>query len=501
MLRNTVKDLGKHSLIYLIGGLAGTIASIILLPVYTRFLSKADYGIIEMIDTSRYLLIILLLAGFDPAMGKFYHASNSEAEKKQVIGTAFTVILISAICWSGCLFWLNTFLAEHLLGSAGLVSFINLGIILLAVQSMQTTGETYLNIRKKSLFFAILALIKLSLNVAANLTFLIGFGLGPKGMLYGELVSSGMAAIVLIGYLLRHNGMHFSVSLFRPMLTFSLPFIPNALSTSIMHRVDRYLVERFGSLADVGLYGVGYRFPFMLNFLILSSFGRVWYSASMYDIAKQEESRQIHAKITTYVVTVYVVGQYLLAIFAPTIMRILTAPDYFDAWKVMQIVALGCSFYSIHPFFTSGAFLKDKTWYLPISHIIPALINISLNWLLLPRYGYLAAAWVTVITYVSYSFLNYLICRAFYPITFEFRRLAWLFGGGIALVLLSDAAWLNNPLLEALKECALAAMFPLVIIFGTYLAPDEKQSLSQELERVHPGIARFYMKHALRIAR
>ncbi|GAK51413.1 polysaccharide biosynthesis protein [Candidatus Moduliflexus flocculans] len=497
MLRNTVKDLGKHSLIYLIGGIASVSASILLMPVYTRFLSKADYGIIEMIDTSRYLVIILLLAGFDPTMGKFYHSSPSADEKKAVVGTVFLFVLLSAIFWGGCLFSLNTFLSEQLLGRVAFVSFINLGIMLLVVQAIQTTGETYLNIRKKSLLFATLSLIKLTINILANLTFVVWLRIGPKGMLYGELLSSGIITIVLLSYLIRNNGLHFSTTLFRPMLLFSLPFIPNAFSAAIMHRADRYFVQQYGSLADVGLYGVGYRFPFILNSLILSSFGRVWYSASMYDIAKQEEAQRTHAKITTYFVTLYMMGQYLLAIFAPTIIRLLTAPDYFEAWKVMQIVAFACALYAIHPFFTSGAFLKNKTWVLPISHIIPAALNIGLNMLLLPRYGYIAAAWVTVITYFTYSFLNYLICRAFYPIKFEFGRLSWLFGGGIALVLLSDAVWFSHPVLEALKEFGFAAVFPLAIMFGKYLDADEKQSLSNELARVHPTIARFYRQYAL----
>lgn len=494
MLRNTVKDLGKHSLIYLIGGIAGVAASILLMPVYTRVLSKADYGIIEMIDTSRYLLIILLLAGFDPTMGKFYHSSPLEDEKKAVVGTVFLFVLLSAIFWGGCLFSLNTFLSEQLLGSAAFVSFINLGLMLLVIQAMQTTGETYLNIRKKSLLFATLSLIKLTLNVVANLTFVVWLRIGPKGMLYGELLSSGIITIVLLSYLIRSNGLHFSAKLFRPMLLFSLPFIPNALSAAIMHRADRYFVQQYGSLADVGVYGVGYRFPFILNSLILSSFGRIWYSASMYDIAKEKEAQQTHAKITTYFVTLYVMGQYLLAIFAPTIIRLLAAPDYFEAWKVMQIVAFACALYAIHPFFTSGAFLKNKTWVLPISHVIPAALNIGLNMLLLPRYGYIAAAWVTVITYFAYSFLNYLICRAFYPIKFEFVKMGTFLGICIALTVGSDLMSISNAWLEGIKEAAFAVIPSIWLLFSKYFNVDEKRNLAQEIAKIHPKLSQAYSK-------
>ena len=500
MLRKTVKDLGKHSLIYLIGGLASAMASIVLLPVYTRFLSKADYGILEIIDTTRYMLIIVLLAGFDPTMGKFYHGTEAEDEKRAAVSTAFAFVLTSAIFWTGCLFLMNDFLAERLLGGAGLAVFMNLGIVLLFAQAMQTTGETYLNIRKKSLLFVSLSLCKLTLNVGANLTFIIALRLGPKGMLYGELLSTGVTASILIGYLLRQNGLRVRFALLSPMLKFGLPFIPNALSASLMHRVDRYLLQELTSLADVGLYGVGFRFPFMLNFLMLSSFGRIWYASGMYDVAKQENYQQTHAKIATYFVSTYIICQYMLAVMAPTIIRVLAAPDYFEAWKVLQVIALACCFYSIHPFFTTAAFIKNKTWYLPISHLIPALLSIGLNWTMLPRFGYMAAAFTTIATYSLYSFLNYLICRAFYPIKFEFGRMAALLGVCVLVVGASDLFRLNYvivegvPILEGVKEVALAVLLPLGVAISPYLHGDEKQSLARELEKVHPQVARLYLK-------
>lgn len=212
----------------------------------------------------------------------------------------------------------------------------------------------------------------------------------------------------------------------------------------------------------------------------------------MYEIAKQEDYQRIYAKVTTYFVTVYVVCQYILILMAPTVIKTLAAPEYHEAWIIVQIVGLGMSFYSFYSFFTTGAFIKSKTWYLPISTALATLINTSLNWYFLPKYGYIAAAWITVITYFAFSVMGFFLFRKVYPIPFEFHRLAFLFGAGIILVLINNALYVQNSVLECAKEIMFVAILPLILLFGPYLDHDEKESLQEELHKVHPKLAFLY---------
>lgn len=495
MLRKTVKELGFHSLIYMAGGIASTLASIILLPVYTRFLTTTDYGILEIIDNIRGQLVVILLAGLVPAMAKFYKEADSEDAQKEVIGTAWSFIFSSGLIWLICLFLFDKPSASFLLGNVEFVLYIDLGIILLFIQVIFTTGNTYLNIRKQSKLFLIVSLIKLCLNIGANLYFIVVLRLGAKGMLFGELLSSGLVGIFLAGYLVARNGIHFRVHILGRMLKFGLPFIPNLFSAGLMHSADRSVLRpRWPSVSDIGIYGLGYRFPFMLNFLILGSFGQIWNASVMYEVAKQEDHKKTYAKVTTYFMTVYVVCQYILVVMAPTVIKILAAPEYFQAWIIVQIVGLGMCFYTFHQFFTTGAFIKSKTWYLPISYTVSALLNIVLNWYFLPKYSYIAAAWDTVITYLTFSVVGFFIFRKIYPIPFEFRRLAFLFSTGIVLVLISNALHIQNSVLECAKGIVFAALLPLILLFGPYLDQDERESLQEELQKIHPNLAFLYIK-------
>ena len=500
MLRKTVKELGFHSFIYMLGGLVSSLASIILLPVYTRFLTTADYGILEIIDNMRGQLIVILLAGLVPAMAKFYKEADSEDAQKHVIATSFWFVFSLGLIWLICLFLFDEPSAHYLLGSVELVHYIDLGIILLFIQAIFTTGNSYLNIRKKSKLFLVTSLSKLCLNIGANLYFIVVLRLGAKGMLLGELISSGLMGTFVVVYLITQNGVHFRFRLLGRMLKFGLPFILNAFGAGLMHAADRSLLRpRWPSVSDIGIYGLGYRFPFMLNFLILGSFGRIWNASVMYDVAKQENAQRTYARITTYCVTVYVVCQYILVVIAPTVIRILAAPEYFQAWIIVQIVGFGTCFYSFHQFFITGAFIKSKTWYLPISYMISASINITLNWYFLPKYSYIGAAWSTVITYFVFSLVGFLLFRRVYPIPFEFRRLAFLFGAGIVLALISNALHIQNNILECVKQIVFAALLPLILLFGPYLDQDERKSLQEELHKVHPKVALLYIRIQTRI--
>lgn len=495
MLRKTVKEVGFHSIIYMLGGIASSIASIILLPVYTRFLSTADYGILEIIDNMRGQLIVILLVGIIPAMAKFYKEADSEQGRKEVVGTSFGFILFSGLIWLIGLFLLDKPSARYLLGDVNMVIYIDLGIMLLFVQAMFTTGTGYLNILKKSKFFLVASLIKLCINISANLYFIVALRLGAKGMFLGELVSSGLIGIFIIAYLVTHNGIHFRFRLLGQMIKFGLPFIPNLFSAALMHGADRSVLRpRWPSVSAIGIYGLGYKFPWMLNYLILESFGRIWNASVMYEVAKQQDYQRTYAKITTYFATVYILCQYIIAIMAPIVVRILAAPEYFQAWRVVQVVALGMCCYSLHNFFVTGAYIKSKTWYLPISHILAAVINISLNWFLLPRYGFIAAAWNTMITYLAFSLLNFFIFQKIYPIPYEFRRIGFLFGTGIILVLICNALYTPNIVLESIKRIGFSIIFPLILLFAPYLDQDEKKSLCEELHKIHPNLALFVPK-------
>ena len=456
-----------------------------MLPVYTRYLSKADYGILEILAHTNGVFRIILLAGFGAALGKFYNFEKDLLLKKRVISTGTTAIFILGLLGSTVCFLFNDILANIVLGSEEYTRYINLNIIILFFDMQFFAFTIYYIVEKKSYYFIALNLIKLIVAIIANLFCIIYLEMGAMGMLYGNLISLIVSSIPASYYSIRNNGLHFEISLFNDMLKFGLPTVTAALSAAVMHNADRFFIRYYCTLDDVGIYGLGYNFPWMLNTLLLQSFNLIWGAAVMYEISKEKDASYQFGRIATYFMIIFIFCQLGVSIFSTSILKILAAPKFFEAYSVIPIVALGVSFHALYTFFSAGAFIKEKTWLLNVAYFPAACINISLNIILLPRFGYMAAAWTTVLTYFSFSLLLYLACRRTIDISFEFRRLAYLFLLAFCVFFLSSKLYLDKLILDILIQSICVSVFFIILISGRFFTPGEKSYLIQEVKKVY----------------
>lgn len=474
MLQKTVKRLISHSMIYSLTWISGSAASILLLPIYTRYLAPADYGILEMLGYSNDILRIIMIAGLQTGLSRFYHGEDNEIQKKIVVVTGIAYVAFSGI--TGCAIgWsFNSRLSELILGDNLYSYYINLSLGILLLDLIITITMTYFVVAKKPVFFIIYSITRLLLSIGANLYFIVVLKLGALGMLYGNLFSFIICGIILTSHTLYINGIQIDTGLLKKMMWFGAPMIPAMLCATVMHNADRFLIRQFGSLASVGIYSLGYKFPYMLNALVLESFNRVWTGSTMYELAGEADSKYQYARVARYFMLFYVFAQFSLSVSAIVIVKIFAAPDYFSAHQVIPLVSLGLCFHAFYTFFNLGAFLNDKTWLLNLSYAPAAAINITGNIVLLPKYGFMAAAWMTVVTYAAFSLMTYFACKRTLNIPFEFRRLALLFFYAVVLYLISATMRYDSFILELCKGVCFSLIFLFVVIFGGCISQSER---------------------------
>ncbi len=480
MLINNVKNLFKHTSIYSIGWIASSLSSILLLPVYTRFLTRGDYGILEIIFHTNGVLKIILLSGFNFSIAKFYHDQIDENKKKAVISTAIiTVSLLSFIAILPCLICQDS-IAIMLLGNSSYSSYINIGLLILLVELLFFVFLSRYLVEKQSIIYVVLNLIKLVTGIVVNVICIVCLNLGAMGMLYGNLASF-VVVMCISGFLcLRDVGLSIDFKLLAKMLKFGLPMIPASLFATLMHNADRFLIRKYCSISDVGIYGMGYQFPMMLNLLILGSFSYIWSSATIYEIAKERDSSFQFGRITTYFLTIFVFLQFVLSISSTSVLKILAAPDFFEAHQVIPLISLGLCFHASYLFFTTGAFVKEKTWLLGFAYCPPAIINIVCNVALLPKYGYMGAAVATALTYFIFAVSCYISCRSSLKIDFEFKRLAFLFITAFFLYLLYSTMYFDVLLLDLSMQILFIIVFILVLLFSGFLTQGEKMIFGEK---------------------
>ena len=480
MLRKTIKDLSGHTLIYSLSWFASSAAGILLLPVYTRFLSKTDYGILEVLDYTNMILMLLVITGLNAAIPRFFNDTDDEEEKKRVVSTATIFVLLFGLLVCFLAYAVNDSLALIILGKSSYKNLINLNILLLYAQLIvQISGVGFIAAKKSKAYLAYM-LTRLILSIIANLYFIVVLKLGVLGMLYGNITSNTLVALVITGHNIVRHGLRLHVSMLRKLLKFGIPLIPASFLGLIMHNADRFLIRHYCSLSDVGLYSIGYKFPFMLNALILQSFNFIWAGATMYEISKQPDSAYQYGRIATYVIAFFLFAQLSLSLFSVSIVRILVDKKFFEARQIIPLVSMGVCFHAFYFFFSIGSFLQKKTWRVNLAYLPAAIINIIGNMILLPKYGYMAAAWTSIVTYFTFSFILYFSCKRLVHIRYETKRIVMLFAIGIATFLFSSLFIFENLLLEILKSMGFVLLFlGLIGLFG-WFTKGEKEILREK---------------------
>jgi O-antigen/teichoic acid export membrane protein len=211
----------------------------------------------------------------------------------------------------------------------------------------------------------------------------------------------------------------------KQLLRFGLPLVPAALAYWALNLSDRFFLQKYADLSQVGLYSVAYSIAAVLH-MIMGWFNTA-YAPYCYSIAKEPEAGTVYARVMLYSLTLLTLAGFGLSLFAREALTLLTPPAYHSAATVVPLIVLAYLFFEVYYLLSFGMDLTKKTGYAPFIIGASALINLCLNLILIPRFQMLGAAIATVISYMLLPIIEYPIVRKLYPVPYEWGRLAKLF--------------------------------------------------------------------------
>ena len=254
-----VKSLFKDSAIYTLGNIIPTAGSAFLLPFYLNYLTKEEFGVVSYIQVIQSFSYIFFSLAIDRAILRIYFDSKSTEFRKELLGTAFLLILIVSLL--GAFFFSTIILFLSFYGKTNVINrdLIYLAVFMAALKALLVVPRAYLQVAKRSGLFVGLSAFEF---IIANLFvyYFIGVkSLGPSGMLWG--LAFGSIAILPFGLsvILKNATLVLRKEKVLSLLGFSLPMVPTILSSIIIAMSDRLFLERYVSLADLGLYSIAYK--------------------------------------------------------------------------------------------------------------------------------------------------------------------------------------------------------------------------------------------------
>ena len=465
-----IRRLARHSAIYGLGGLVSRILAVLLLPLYTSYLSTSDYGKIETLVAASAVLIIVLQLGISSAFFRFYFDSPDAAGRRRVVRTCFwftmgmaTLGLALGLTLAGPI---AAFL--HLGDSANLVRAAAVG--LWAQMNYQQLTNLF-RVEERSVQFVLASLANVVITVGATVLLVVVFDKGPIGVLVGNFVGTLCVYFVLLGYRRYQLGLEFDRTLFRAMNRFGMPLVPAALALWAVNFIDRYLIAVFKDQSEVGVYSVAVRIASAVLFLLIA-FRMAW-PAFAYSIEDDREARRAYSYVLTYVVYLTCWSSLALGLLAPWLVHLLARNSaFYRASDSVALLAFAGAAYAGYTVLAIGSGRARKTQGNWVVAGVAAAVNVGLNVALIPPYGMVGAAIATLVAYVVLFLGMVAYAQRVYPVAYQWRRVLTAATVAVGLTVLGSG--LHVPLAVAI---VLSLVYPLALLpLGFYL-PGERARL------------------------
>jgi O-antigen/teichoic acid export membrane protein len=435
-----IKRLGTDTAIYGISTIVGRFLTYILTPVYANVLPSSDVGIVATVFSYIAFLNVLFGYGMESAFMK-YRSTLEVGDERQNFTVPFFSLTVSSLVLAALMIWQRGSLAALAGDPSTYVPLVSYVAVIVCLDTIAIVPFASLRLAQKAKQFAAIKLVSIVVNVACNLLFLIKYRTGIEGIFYSNMISSGVALVLLVPTILSNLRFSWNSTLYESLLRFGLPYVPAGIAGMMIQVIDRPILLALTDESTVGIYQANYRLGIFMM-LVVSMFDFAWRPFFLTH-AKDPDAKQMFARVLTYFVLLMTGVLLVLSFFLEDIVKppifwhhsILPA-EYWHGLAIVPVILLGYLFLGVSNNFVAGVYIEKKTQHLPAITFIGAIINVVVNFLLIPYLGIMGAAFATLMSYAAMAIALYLVVQRFYPVHYEFGRIGKVALAGAVVFLL-----------------------------------------------------------------
>lgn len=462
-------------------------ANLLLIPFYTRVIEPAEYGVLELLTAFSGILFTFLTLGLASAVNKCLHRDcETEEEQAGVLPTALALDLPFLAIAGFLLVVFAEPIAQLLLGDVGHASLIPLVAGQAICFGAGTVALSALRAQQRPAAFVAISLTQFAIATTLNVTLVLWFGMGIRGILWGNFISNAVALPIGIFIALRGASLRFDRRLVRPLMSFGLALVPGMLAAWVIDGSDRYLLRLYRPLSDVAVYGIGYRFGMLLEIGLVWPFQLAW-PAFAFAASKKSGYRPVYARTLTYMTAASALLVIGISLIAEQIVGLAVGPEYRAAYHVIPAVAIAYALNGTQYCLAPGVHVAGYTRYLPAFAGAGAVTNVALNLLLIPTFGTLGAAWSTTAAFAVIAGGTAALAHRVHPIPYELSRLARIVICSLVVLAAGYQIDAGEDITTLLARGTFAVVaLPSLLALTGFVAPDEWESLRRGMSRFPP---------------
>lgn len=389
-MKNKYKQLFTNTLIFAIGSIGSKFITFLLIPLYTYALSAEEYGLSELVVTGINLLIPFLSLSIQDALLRY--GLDKKYDRDSVFTNCIFILLIGTIV---------SILIMPLISLYKPISNYSLYFVLLLIFNMiRNVFSIQTKVLEKNKIFATDAIIYSLSSALFSYVLMILLNYKVDGY-FISLILSNIISIIYLTFkcdiFKTINKSKFDLSLLKIMLSFSIPLILNAVSWWIVNSSDRIMLNIIVDAAAVGIYSVSAKIPSIIT-NITSIFNQAWMISSIKEYDDNRDSKFYLQTFEGYHFILIVLSA-LFIIFIKIFMMIYVSRSFYESWKYIPLLMMGSIFYSYANFFGAVYMSAKKNMNIMLTTLLAAIVNIILNFILIPLSGIMGAVIATFISY------------------------------------------------------------------------------------------------------
>jgi len=449
-----VKALAGQTVVYGLPSIIGRLLNYLLVPLYTRAFSTADFGTVTSLYAYASFLNIVLTYGMETSLFNF---SRQAEDKQKVFSTILTSVTITSLIFLS-LTYVFRFSIAGWVKDPGHADFIVWVAMMLSADALASVAFAKLREQNKARKFAVIKSLNIVIYILFNIFFIVicpKIYAHPDSSLYSIIkpiynpdlgvgyifianVASSVITLLMLLPTMAQAGIHFDMQLWKRIMPYAMPLLLAGLAGMVNETLDRiillYLLPDDIAKQQIGIYGACYKISIIITMFVQA----FRYAAEPYFFAHSKDSDfyKTFADVTKY----FIVG--CLLIFLGTMFNLpwiqeYVGKNYRSGLGVVPILLMANLCLGVYYNLSMWYKLEHKTMYGAYFTLFGAVITIVINVGFVPRYGYMASAWATLICYASTMVLSYVTSLKHFPVKFDMARIGIYFALSLTLYVIS----------------------------------------------------------------
>lgn len=449
--KNPIKRLAGETAIYGLGTIIPRLLNYLLVPFYTYLVfNQSEYGQITELYSYVGVFAVLLTFGMETA---YFRYANKSDNPQQVFDVAMHFLVFTSIVFV-VIMWLFLEPVSSAIGYKQHPEYIMILTMVVALDAITALPFAWLRFHRKAKIFSIIKILNVVINISANILLLVVFprivgknitfyfpynAISNVGLVFVANLIASFATLLMILPVFRDFDFKTYPKLLKRLLAYGLPVLVISLAGMINEVADKILMKHLlpdASTAEsqLGIYGANYKLAILM--MIFIQMFRYAFEPFFFAEEKNRDSRITYARVMVWFV-IFTTIIFLLVTLYLDIFKYFVGPNFREGLIIVPIILAAKLFLGIFYNLSVWYKLTNKTLYGAIIAIMGAAITIGLNIYLIPRLGYIGAAWTNFAAYFTMMVVSYFWGQKVYPVPYNLKRIFFYLFLGAGLYFIS----------------------------------------------------------------